>query len=98
MIDTWAGLGYDLDGVRRLNHDAMLERCHVSSCLHNLAFVAEMGPQFCNPASFPSSNGVLQEDTRCVQRIGWHIYTLNFYYICSFLRGGRMRWSGQNMM
>ena len=46
MIIPGAGLGWPmiLDGVRRLNHDAMLERCHVSTCLHNLAFMAEMGP------------------------------------------------------
>ena len=77
MINTWAGVADELDGVRRLNHDAMLERCHVSTCLHNLAFLVELGPWFRDLASSPSSNRV-RGDTRCVLRIGWHIYCLNF--------------------
>lgn len=64
MINTWARLAYDLDGVRRLNHDAMLERCHVSTCLHTLAFVADLGPWSCDLDSCPSSNGVLSKRRR----------------------------------
>lgn len=90
MIISWTGLNwpaYELDGVRSLDHDAMLERCHVSTSLHKLAFMAELGPVLCDLASLPSSNRVAQEETRCVQWIGWHICNWKFFYICSFMRG-----------
>ncbi len=100
MINIWAGLAYDLDGVRRLNHDAMLERCHVSTCLHKLAFVGELGPWFCNLASFPSPNRGFQEETRCVLWIGWHIYCLKlFIYLqLSAGRADAVEWAKEGAM
>ena len=58
----------------------MLERCHVSTCLHKLAFMAELGPVFCDLASLPSSNRVIQEGTRNMQWIGWHICCLKVFF------------------
>ena len=80
----------------------MLERCHVSTRLHNVAFVDKQGLLSCDLASCPSSNRAFPPRGDEMLSEGWVAYLLlkEFYIFAAaaFLQGGRMLWNGHNLV